>query len=96
MSESSTEIPTFCRLCMGHCGVLVKLDGAGRVASIRGDHEDPQTLGYACFKGMQSGEAHASPGRILHPLKRVGERGSGEWKRVSWEEALTAGRTLGA
>jgi len=85
MSESSTEIPTFCRLCMGHCGVLVKLDSAGRVASIRGDHEDPQTLGYACFKGMQSGEAHASPGRILHPLKRQPD---GSLTRISAKQAL--------
>ncbi len=82
---SSTEIPTFCRLCMGHCGVLVKLDDHGRVDSIRGDHEDPQTLGYACFKGMRSGEAHASPDRILHPLKRQPD---GTFARIPAAQAL--------
>ena len=66
----SNEKLSFCRLCMGHCGVTVDLDDAGRIRAIRGDRDDPQTLGYACFKGMQAGEAHASPGRILHPLKR--------------------------
>ena len=82
---NTREIATFCRLCMGHCGVMVTLDSEGRVADIRGDHEDPQTLGYACFKGMRSGEAHASPSRILHPLKRQPD---GRFERISPAQAL--------
>lgn len=78
---------SFCRLCMGHCGVVVDLDDRGHVRSIRGDHEDPQTLGYACFKGMQSGEAHRSPERILHPLERQPD---GSFRRVTPEHALDA------
>ena len=50
-----------------------------------GDHDDPQTLGYACFKGMQSGEAHASPQRILHPLKRQPD---GRFERITAAQAL--------
>jgi anaerobic selenocysteine-containing dehydrogenase len=76
---------SFCRLCMGHCGVVVSLDGRGRIAAIRGDHEDPQTLGYACYKGMQAGAAHDSPERILHPLKRQPD---GSFLRVPAAQAL--------
>jgi len=65
------EALSFCRLCMGHCGVRVTLDERQRLVSVRGDHDDPQTLGYACFKGMAAPEAHNSPERILHPLKRM-------------------------
>ena len=62
---------SFCRLCMGHCGVVVTLDERQRLHTVRGDHGDPQTQGYACFKGMMAPEAHNSPERILHPLKRM-------------------------
>ncbi|MCP4036403.1 MAG: molybdopterin-dependent oxidoreductase, partial [bacterium] len=41
-----------------------------------------------CQKGGCFSERMYDAGRIRHPLKRVGERGSGKWKRVSWDEAL--------
>ena len=43
-------------------------------------------------RGCQKGACYTTcmyePSRLLHPLKRVGERGSGKWKRISWDEAL--------
>ena len=41
-----------------------------------------------CQKGACYSDLQASGARVLHPLKRVGERGSGRWKRVSWDEAV--------
>ncbi|MBW2713934.1 MAG: molybdopterin-dependent oxidoreductase [Deltaproteobacteria bacterium] len=41
-----------------------------------------------CQKGALFSERALSKSRVLHPLKRVGERGEGHWKRVSWDEAL--------
>jgi len=41
-----------------------------------------------CQKGACYTDLQTSPSRILHPLRRVGERGSGSWKRISWDEAL--------
>lgn len=76
---------SFCRLCMGHCGVVATIDEAGRLLRIRGDRDDPQTLGYACFKGMNAPEAHASPERILRPLKR---RPDGRFEPIAREQAL--------
>jgi len=44
-------------------------------------------------RGCQKGACHShrmyEPGRIKYPLKRVGSRGEGRWKRISWDEALT-------
>ncbi|UCE87946.1 MAG: molybdopterin-dependent oxidoreductase, partial [Deltaproteobacteria bacterium] len=40
-----------------------------------------------CQKGACQSDLHLSESRILHPLKRVGERGEGKWKRIGWEEA---------
>jgi nitrate reductase alpha subunit len=42
-----------------------------------------------CQKGACYSDLMYEPSRILHPLKRVGERGSRKWKRISWNEALT-------
>jgi DMSO reductase family type II enzyme molybdopterin subunit len=40
-----------------------------------------------CQKGACHSDLHLGEARLLHPLKRVGERGQGKWKRISWEEA---------
>lgn len=42
-----------------------------------------------CMKGVHAPEGFAHPRRILHPLKRVGQRGSGQWEQVSWEDAMS-------
>ncbi len=44
--------------------------------------------GYICQKGLISYRTPYLPGRLLHPLKRVGERGEGKWQEISWEQAL--------
>jgi hypothetical protein len=42
-----------------------------------------------CQKGLCFSQLMYGPSRLKHPLKRVGERGGGQWKRISWDEALT-------
>ncbi len=42
-----------------------------------------------CQKGACYTHLMYEPTRVLHPLRRVGERGAGRWRRVSWDEALT-------
>ena len=44
--------------------------------------------GFICQKGITSGRHPYLPGRLLHPLKRVGERGEGKWQQISWKQAL--------
>jgi anaerobic selenocysteine-containing dehydrogenase len=68
---TTTEALSFCRQCMGMCGTVVTLDANKHVVSVRGDQDDPSTLGYACFKGLKANEGHNSRDRILHPLKRM-------------------------
>ena len=46
-------------------------------------------VGTLCAKGQAGIYALYSPARLKHPLKRVGPRGSGKWKTISWEQALT-------
>lgn len=49
----------------------------------------PDTLPMGCNKGAAWSEQLTSPDRLKYPLRRVGERGSGEWERITWSEALT-------
>lgn len=44
--------------------------------------------GYICQKGVMSGRQPYHPDRLLHPLKRIGERGEGKWETISWDQAL--------
>ena len=82
---ASVEKLSFCRLCMGHCGVVVTLDEDDRLIRVRGDRDDEQTLGYACYKGLMAPEAHNSPERILEPQKRMPD---GRFGPVPLEQAL--------
>ena len=61
-------------------GRLVKLEGQPN--SIRG-------RGKICSKGAAGINQLYDPDRILYPMKRVGKRGEGKWKRISWDDALT-------
>jgi len=64
---------SFCRLCFGFCGMDVTIGDDGRVQSVRGDHDNPATQGYACVKGLDVPEALYGEKRIMRPLKRMGD-----------------------
>ncbi len=80
---------SFCRMCHGGCGVLVYVKD-GKVAKIAGDPECPINHGTLCSKGLASAKLAYHPDRLTHPVKRVGPKGSGQWERISWDEALDA------
>jgi anaerobic selenocysteine-containing dehydrogenase len=76
---------SFCRICMGHCGVVLTVDDEDHLVDIRADRGDAQTLGFACFKGLQAVELHNGPARLLHPLK---QQPDGTFARIELETAL--------
>ena len=73
--------------CPDTCGLLVGVKD-GRVVSVKGDPDHPFTLGAICVKVGHYPERIYSPLRVLHPLKRTGPKGKGEFKRISWDQAL--------
>ena len=86
---------TTCYMCAGRCGIKVHLrDGAIRY--IEGNRDHPVNRGVICGKGAAGIMQHYSPARLSAPLMRVGPRGSGEFKEITWDEALeTASKWLG-
>ena len=86
---------TTCYMCACRCGIKVHLKD-GQVRYIEGNRNHPVNKGVLCAKGSAGIMQHYSPARLTKPLKRVGPRGSGEFKEIEWDEALaTAGGWLG-
>jgi len=79
---------TTCYMCACRCGIRVLLKD-GRVTYIDGNPEHPVNKGVICGKGAAGIMQHYSPARLSKPLIRVGERGSGEFREIEWEEALS-------
>ncbi|GII58768.1 molybdopterin oxidoreductase [Planotetraspora thailandica] len=61
----------------------------GQAVSLRGNREHPYTRGALCVKVNRYLEYTKADDRILHPLRRVGPKGSGRFERISWDEALS-------
>ncbi len=61
---------------------------AHTIGRVRGAKDNDYTAGVICAKVARYAEREHHPERLLHPLQRVGEKGAGEFRRVSWENAL--------
>ena len=81
-----TKVRTTCGNCHNDCGVIVNVQD-GVIISIEGDPDHPFNKGALCPKGQAFVDTVYSPDRLRSPMKRVGERGSGQWEAISWEEA---------
>mgnify|MGYP006136097559 FL=1 len=79
---------TTCYMCACRCGIKVHLR-EGEIRYIEGNKDHPINKGVLCGKGSAGIMQHYSPARLTKPLRRVGERGSGEFEEIEWEEALT-------
>ena len=74
-----TKAHTTCYECDANCGFLVSIDADQRAVAVEGPE---------CPRGQAQLARQYHPDRLLHPLKRVGPKGSGEFERISWDEAL--------
>jgi DMSO reductase family type II enzyme molybdopterin subunit len=68
-------------------GIVVREEPAGVYPTIEDGVPDMNPMG--CQKGACWSQLLYGQERVLHPLKRAGERGEGKWTRISWDEALT-------
>jgi anaerobic selenocysteine-containing dehydrogenase len=73
--------------CPDTCSLEVRVEN-GRVAKVDGTHLNPVTDGYICSKVRRLPEYLYGPDRLLYPARRVGPKGSGEFEKISWDEAL--------
>ena len=74
--------------CPDTCSLTVGVE-YGHIVKVRGSNAVPYTAGVICNKvARYTGDFVHGPQRLLHPLRRAGPKGSGQFARISWEEAL--------
>ncbi len=76
-----------CGICSAGCWIVASYDGNGRIINVRPDEGSP--MGMICKLGEHAPEIIYSEDRLLHPLKRVGDKGTFNFERISWDEAYT-------
>ena len=92
MAENTEIIKSNCpRDCYDGCGISIeKIDG--RISRVMGDETHPVSRGRLCnkcaiaYNGVWQDESE----RLLYPMKRSGKKGSGQFERISWDEAIGA------
>lgn len=74
--------------CPDVCAWAVEVND-GKLTKVKGDPEHPVTQGNICEKTKFYAERVYGKDRVLYPHRRVGKKGSGQFQRISWDEALT-------
>jgi anaerobic selenocysteine-containing dehydrogenase len=75
-----------CASCDIACSVVAEVED-GQVVRVRAS-DNPAFRENICMKGIHAPKGFAHEDRVLHPLRRVGPRGSGQFERVSWDDAI--------
>ncbi len=101
--DVATWKPSICTLCPAGCGLNVRVMHAeaevirngqvgllsmGVAKKLEGNPNHPVNRGKLCARGQAGLQITYHPDRLKHPLKRTGQRGSGEFAEIGWEEAI--------
>ncbi|MCR9139993.1 MAG: molybdopterin-dependent oxidoreductase [Alphaproteobacteria bacterium] len=89
MNTHITSHASVCPLdCPDTCSLTVNVAG-DKLVDVRGSHANPFTNGAICNKVVRSyPEFVHGKGRLTHPLRRVGKRGTAHFEQISWDQAL--------
>jgi anaerobic selenocysteine-containing dehydrogenase len=81
-------IPSACWQCVSRDSMIGFVED-GRLVKLEGHPKSIRGEGHICARGQGGLTSVYDPDRILYPMKRTGPRGSGQWKRISWDEAVS-------
>ncbi len=81
-------VPTLCEMCVNKCAAYARVEN-GVVKKLDPNPYFPKSQNMLCARGNAGIQAIYDPDRLKYPLIRVGERGDGKFKRVTWDEAYT-------
>lgn len=88
MSEESIIVRGACpHDCPDTCALLTTVEG-GQAVRVQGNPAHRHTDGVLCTKVSRYAERTHHPERVLYPLRRTGPKGSGQFQRIGWDEAL--------
>ncbi|HSB42049.1 MAG TPA: molybdopterin-dependent oxidoreductase [Methylomirabilota bacterium] len=82
-------VPSVCpHDCTSTCALEVERLDQHTIGRVHGSHRNTYTRGVICEKVARYAERVHHPDRLLHPLRRVGPKGSGRFERIAWDDAL--------
>ncbi len=74
--------------CPSACALDIEVIEGRSIGRVRGSKLQTYTAGVVCAKVARYAERIHHPDRLLHPMRRTGPKGSGQFARISWDEAL--------
>jgi len=74
--------------CPSACALDIEVIDGRSIGRVRGSKQQTYTAGVVCAKVARYAERIHHPDRLLHPMRRTGPKGSGQFARISWDEAL--------
>jgi menaquinone reductase, molybdopterin-binding-like subunit len=86
-STDNSIVPGVCLLCPSGCGTLTRVAN-GQAVKLEGNPMHPINQGTLCPKGQAALELLYNPDRLTQPIQRVGDRGAGGWRPISWDMAV--------
>ncbi len=73
--------------CPDTCSMVFEVED-GKLTGVKGNPDHPMTRGGLCVKLKDYEKRHYHPDRLLYPMRRTGPKGSKEFERITWDEAL--------
>lgn len=87
-AEDETQVlNTSCRACIAFCPAKGYVRN-GRLIKVEGLEGSRRNMGRICLKAISQPQVVYNPQKLKYPMKRVGERGTDTWERISWEDAI--------
>jgi len=83
------EIATLCEMCVNKCAAIARVED-GVVTKLNPNPMFPKSKNMLCPRGNAGIQALYDPDRLKYPMVRIGKKGEGKFKRVTWEEAYDA------
>src|SRR5260370_39277149 len=74
--------------CPSACALDIEVIGGQTIGRVRGSKQQTYTAGVVCAKVARYAERIHHPERLMYPQRRTGPKGSGQFARISWDEAL--------
>ncbi|HYL12573.1 MAG TPA: molybdopterin-dependent oxidoreductase [Terriglobales bacterium] len=81
------EIPTTCEMCVNKCSLIAVVEN-GVIHKLNPNPENPKSRGMLCARGNAGLQQVYDSARLKRPLIRAGNRGEGNWRPASWDEAF--------
>lgn len=83
------EVATLCEMCVNKCAALARVEN-GVITKLNPNPMFPKSKNMLCARGNAGIQSVYDPDRLKYPMIRIGEKGEGKFKRVTWDEAYEA------